>query len=150
MVRLSALRTGRLYSPGNTPDTHFCYRLSGPQFYIAIERNLCQWKIPMTLTGIEPATLRFGAQLLNHCATAGHPLLCKILCLEFGKTTWFSFWKYLNLSFPSAAFEPRSMSKELLHWLQKKGGRHFSSDVRERVKEKAIIFLQFENFHYSL
>jgi hypothetical protein len=24
MVRLSALRTGRLYSPGNIPGTHFC------------------------------------------------------------------------------------------------------------------------------
>ena len=30
-VRLSALRTGRLYSPGNFPGTHFCYRLSWPQ-----------------------------------------------------------------------------------------------------------------------
>jgi hypothetical protein len=31
MVRLSALRTGRLYPPGNIPGTHFCYRLSRPQ-----------------------------------------------------------------------------------------------------------------------
>jgi hypothetical protein len=28
VVRLSALPTGRLYSPGNIPGTHFCERLS--------------------------------------------------------------------------------------------------------------------------
>ena len=31
---------------------------------------LCEWKILMTPTGIESATIRFVAQCLNHCATA--------------------------------------------------------------------------------
>jgi len=35
VVRLSAVRTGRLYPPGNIPGTHFCYRLSQPQGHSA-------------------------------------------------------------------------------------------------------------------
>ena len=38
VVRLSALRTGRLYPPGNITDTHFCQRLSGPQGHSAVGR----------------------------------------------------------------------------------------------------------------
>jgi len=56
--------------PGNAPGTHFCYRLSRPQGHSAIGRILCQWKIPMTPSVIESATVRFVAQRLNHWATA--------------------------------------------------------------------------------
>ena len=70
VVRLSALRTGHLYPPGNAPGTHFCQRLSRPQGHSVIRRILCQWKIPMTPAGIDPATFRFVAQHLNHRATA--------------------------------------------------------------------------------
>jgi len=38
VVSLSALRTGRLYAPGNLPGTHFCYRLSLPQVHSATGR----------------------------------------------------------------------------------------------------------------
>jgi hypothetical protein len=38
VVRLSALRTGRLYSPRNIPGTDFCYRLSQPQGHSATGR----------------------------------------------------------------------------------------------------------------
>ena len=38
VVRLSAVRTGHLYSPGNTPGTHFCYRLLRTQGHSAAGR----------------------------------------------------------------------------------------------------------------
>jgi len=57
-------------TPGNAPGTHFCWSPSWPQGHSAIGRILCQWKIPMTPVGIEPATFWFVAQRLNHCATA--------------------------------------------------------------------------------
>ena len=55
--------------PGNSPGTHFCLRLSRPQGQSAIGR-IMSMKIPMTPSRIEPATFRFVAQHLNHCATA--------------------------------------------------------------------------------
>ena len=38
VVRVSALRAGRLYPPGSIPGTHFCERLSGPQGHSAAGR----------------------------------------------------------------------------------------------------------------
>ena len=70
VIRLSALRAGRLFPPGNTPATNFCQMLSRPHGLSEIGRILCQRKFPMTPAGKEPATFRFVAQHLNHCATA--------------------------------------------------------------------------------
>jgi hypothetical protein len=38
VARLSALRTDRLYPPGNTAGTHFCSELSRPQGHSTAER----------------------------------------------------------------------------------------------------------------
>jgi hypothetical protein len=56
----SALCTGRLYPSGYIPGTHFYERLSR-----VWQKGLCQRQISMTLSGIEPVTLRLVAQCLK-------------------------------------------------------------------------------------
>ena len=49
LVRLLALRIGRLYPTGNIPGTHFCWEAESTPGSIKRPEGLCQWKIPFTI-----------------------------------------------------------------------------------------------------
>ena len=77
---MSALRTSRLYRPGNIPGTHLCERLSQPQGHSAAGRVMSM-KNSNDTTGNRTHDLQVRSAVPQPTASPGAPKVFYTLCL---------------------------------------------------------------------
>ena len=94
VARLPALRTGRLYPPGNISGTHFCQRLSQPQGHSATGRIMSMKKIQCHHRESNPRPSSLQRSVSTKCTTSSVPFhTAGILISHFSHTQYPSFLK---------------------------------------------------------
>ena len=133
-VRLSALRIGRLYSPGNIPGTHFCQRLSQPQGHSAAGRIMSMKKIQWHHRESKPRPSDLWRSASTNCATSCPGLHVKqpLFLSDLKKIEFFG--KYSNSFF----MKIRLVGGKLFHT----DGR---TDRRKDMTKLIVVFRKFAN-----